>query len=81
MKANCPICLEPTAKRNMVSDHDHKTGMSRGTICRACNAGLGMFKDNQASLLKAVEYLQQYALYPSQVEWLRASYRKGFSLS
>ena len=38
-------------------DHDHNTGKIRGVLCKACNRGLGMFKDNTRLLLKAVLYL------------------------
>lgn len=39
-------------------DHDHKTGLIRGLLCRAHNVGLGMFGDSSAELLKAIQYLE-----------------------
>lgn len=39
-------------------DHDHETGKLRGILCAACNLGIGMFHDNPAVLLKAVDYLR-----------------------
>ena len=39
-------------------DHCHATGKVRGLLCRDCNIGLGMFKDNPEILIKAAEYLQ-----------------------
>jgi len=40
-------------------DHDHESGEWRGVLCRDCNIGLGLFKDNQALLLSAAIYLQR----------------------
>ena len=40
-------------------DHDHGTKEVRGLLCKQCNHGLGMFKDNVASLRKAIEYLER----------------------
>lgn len=53
----CPICL---TSNDLVSDHDHVTGYSRERICRCCNAGLGMFKDNAAALRRAARYLEKH---------------------
>jgi hypothetical protein len=39
-------------------DHDHVTKKVRGLLCKACNTGLGQFKDNVTSLQRAVLYLQ-----------------------
>lgn len=38
-------------------DHCHTSGAVRGLLCCDCNLGLGKFKDNAASLAKAIEYL------------------------
>ncbi|MBC7299480.1 endonuclease domain-containing protein [Nocardia salmonicida] len=40
----CAICAEPWDKGGhwgMVLDHDHKTGLVRGWLCRNCNAAEG----------------------------------------
>lgn len=60
----CAICGDAEAKLNI--DHDHACcprGGScgrcvRGLLCRACNAGLGMFKDKTERLRAAVKYLE-----------------------
>lgn len=50
----CEIC---GTTENLCGDHNHETKKFRGTLCRTCNVGLGMFKDNKALLTKAIEYL------------------------
>jgi len=50
----CAIC---GSKERLCIDHDHETGFVRGALCNACNTGLGMFKDNQQSLMAAIGYL------------------------
>lgn len=55
-----PASTKPRAA--WVLDHDHATGKFRGYLCQNCNSGLGKFKDNPITLLKAVEYLQDFAL-------------------
>ena len=39
----CEIC---EATKDLCGDHDHVTDSFRGTLCRTCNLGLGLFKDN-----------------------------------
>lgn len=64
---NCEICgIKLESDKTSLSkstwfnvDHCHKTGKVRGILCSKCNIGLGMFKDNIASLETAVQYLQQ----------------------
>lgn len=41
-------------------DHDHETGELRGVICRDCNSGLSMFKDDISLLEKAIGYLEEW---------------------
>lgn len=50
----CPICNGEIS----VVDHDHKTGLVRGLLCRSCNAGLGLFKDDTSNLANAIAYLE-----------------------
>lgn len=51
----CAVCR--ALDGDWVVDHDHKTGVVRGVLCRQCNLGLGAFADNPDSLLSAAKYL------------------------
>ena len=42
-------------------DHDHETGAVRDLLCRSCNTGLGLFKENTALLKKAIEYVNRHS--------------------
>jgi hypothetical protein len=54
-EGKCKICgAPPTAV-----DHDHETGEVRGLLCRACNLGLGYFKDSAELLQRAIAYLEE----------------------
>lgn len=52
----CEIC---GSTKNLCWDHDHETEKHRGTLCRTCNFGLGLFKDKKPLLAKAIEYLSK----------------------
>jgi hypothetical protein len=56
---SCAICNYKFGQKtgDMKVDHDHTTGKVRGLLCDLCNRGLGMFKDSQDSLNKAISYL------------------------
>jgi len=57
-KASCKICLAPFEGSPNI-DHCHDTGKVRGLLCGPCNKGLGMFKESQDSLLRAILYLRE----------------------
>lgn len=52
----CAICGVNTVNLNL--DHCHETGKIRGLLCRPCNTGLGMFRDNVEVLGSAMAYLE-----------------------
>ncbi|ADR32381.1 VR7ORF006c hypothetical protein [Escherichia phage vB_EcoM_VR7] len=54
----CGIKFDSVIRKNV--DHCHKGGHVRGILCRQCNTGLGMFKDNIASLKNAIKYLNKH---------------------
>lgn len=53
----CEIC---NSKRNVVIDHDHKTGRVRGLLCTNCNSAIGKFKESRPLFLKAIDYLEKH---------------------
>jgi hypothetical protein len=53
-KFKCQICRE---FKTLCVDHCHHTGKIRGLLCRTCNSGIGLLKDNPAFLSNAIEYL------------------------
>jgi hypothetical protein len=67
----CAICLQAKIHRwarggkvgtyTFAVDHDHKTGVIRGLICRGCNSLLGTAGDDPALLRRAAEYLERGA--------------------
>lgn len=58
----CPICGKnfcnnDNSLKDIVIDHDHKSGVIRGLLCNNCNTLLGMAKDNILTLYSAILYL------------------------
>lgn len=54
----CAIC--GVAPDTLVVDHCHDTGVTRGLLCRWCNLGLGMFKDDLKAMEQAHSYLERW---------------------
>jgi hypothetical protein len=55
----CQICKRPFSDtKECHLDHCHSTGRVRGFLCRACNLGIGRFKDNVDLINKAISYLK-----------------------
>ena len=50
----CDLCGE---QKQLVVDHCHTKKTVRKLLCRMCNTGLGMFKENPEVLRKAAEYV------------------------
>ncbi|WP_345543478.1 endonuclease VII domain-containing protein [Microbacterium jejuense] len=51
----CKLC--GLADDRMPVDHSHETGEVRGILCTSCNTGLGLFREDTALMLRAIEYL------------------------
>jgi len=58
----CPLCQTTTEDR--VADHCHVTGSVRDWLCRSCNAGLGLFRDNPDALRRAAHYIEAHKANP-----------------
>jgi len=58
----CAICGKhhTEVKTRFCVDHDHKTGQVRGLLCKQCNFGIGMFRDNKEVLKNAIKYLKYH---------------------
>ena len=60
----CGLCGDAFDRTNTNTtphvDHDHVTGKVRALLCRACNSGLGQFRDSSKLLRLAAEYLDKY---------------------
>jgi len=66
LEYKCEICgNEEKQHKNLVVDHNHKTGKVRGLLCSSCNKGLGHFKDSPDALIKAFTYLKERGFYGS----------------
>lgn len=65
-RGKCEICGKPTHR--LCLDHRHSCcgpenacrACARGLLCRACNAGLGMFQDDPGLLVSAAAYLLEH---------------------
>jgi len=74
----CAICfremnfLNKKGKRtnDFAVDHDHKTGLIRGLLCMDCNRTLGRWRDNDAKVIAAAEYVK----FPPAVDAIGAIY-------
>lgn len=60
-KGICVICGRD--KQRLHIDHCHKKGNVRGLLCTACNMGLGLFKDDENLLIKAIKYLKNNGVH------------------
>lgn len=47
-----------------MADHCHATGAVRDWLCRSCNAGLGLFRDNPAAMRAAADYIERHRSNP-----------------
>lgn len=52
----CMICLE---KKSLVVDHCHSTGIVRGLLCNQCNTMLGLAKECEEIMKRAIGYVRK----------------------
>jgi len=60
---HCEICK---TKENLCWDHNHATGIFRGTLCKDCNVAIGLLKDSEILCISAAEYLKNKGSYYEQ---------------
>jgi len=53
----CAICHRPPVNIRLAVDHDHRTGVTRGLLCKECNKAVGYLRDSADRALNAAEYL------------------------
>jgi len=54
----CGVCSK-ASKISLCVDHDHKTGVVRGLLCRQCNSAIGQLGDNIEGVASALRYLMK----------------------
>lgn len=62
-KTSCELC---NSEEELVYDHCHTSGLFRGVLCRKCNTALGLFKDDEGVLNKAIKYLRRADVHREQ---------------
>lgn len=64
----CAICDAHLRGKSIVMDHCHASGETREVLCRQCNVGLGMFRDNPELIEHAARYLRKHAHLKGETE-------------
>lgn len=63
-KDGCPLCFKKERRDEdpqfggFLGDHDHKTNVFRGFLCRSCNMAMG-YIDNADWMLRALAWQQR----------------------
>ena len=66
LEAKYPVCVICGSSQVFI-DHNHTTGKIRGRLCRHCNTGLGMFREDVNLLEAAKKYLTSFS-NPATIE-------------
>lgn len=73
----CAICRRATgATRALSVDHDHRTGLTRGLLCRPCNTLLGHLRDDVELARGIITYLLDPPAKQLGIEALHKDFRK-----
>lgn len=55
------LCILPSCGKPInATDHCHKTGITRGLMCKNHNSALGLFSDSPALMREAADYLENF---------------------
>ena len=58
----CAICKQTFAKKHEICvDHNHDTKQIRQLLCKKCNWGIGLFKEDISILREALTYLEKWS--------------------
>jgi len=61
LSSKCEICERSPSETKegfLIADHDHKTELFRGVLCKRCNLGVGLLGDRVEGILKTLNYLR-----------------------
>lgn len=73
----CAICQRATGRtRNLSVDHDHKTGLVRGLLCRPCNDLLGHIRDDLDTAYRVLRYLRRPPAAELGIRAIHEDFRK-----
>lgn len=63
-EGKCAICSKPQSDFTckLALDHDHITKKVRGFLCKDCNIGIGLFKENSELFISAMSYLKKHTV-------------------
>lgn len=54
----CPICTDSLPEVDRIHvDHCHGTGRVRGLLCGRCNQGIGLLRESEAIMRRAIAYV------------------------
>ena len=56
----CAICMEH--EKQLCVDHDHSTQKVRGLLCHDCNRAIGLLRESEANMNRAIAYLKENRL-------------------
>lgn len=59
-QGGCAICRKPCKSGHKLSvDHNHKTGVVRGLLCKNCNLAIGHLNEDENLIWNLLDYLKR----------------------